>query len=102
MVFAVAFGLVVDGTIHMVARYREERQQSGGAGQGAIAMVEHTGRAVVLANTTLLLGFCVLFLSSFTPIREFAELSLVAIVASLAAEVFLLPALLSLFAAQRT
>jgi len=98
MVFAVAFGLVVDGTIHMVVRYREERERTGSVNQGAIAMVEHTGRAVVLANITLLLGFCVLFLSSFTPIREFAELSLVAIVASLIAEVFLLPALLVLFA----
>jgi len=96
IVFAISLGLAVDGTIHILARYREEL----GRGQGRDAAIGRalvgSGRAVVLGSATLLVGFASLGFSGFVPIRRFAELSAVAIGAALLAELLLLPALLSM------
>jgi len=97
MVFAVSFGLVVDGTIHMIVRFREELVAGHDAATSAVRMVRFTGRAVWWGSFTILAGFSTLFVSGFQPIRHFAELSCVAIVTSVAAELFLLPPLLALF-----
>ncbi|MEM1418453.1 MAG: MMPL family transporter, partial [Myxococcota bacterium] len=108
MVFAVSLGLVVDGTIHVVVRYREELARLGPAPsdaqlEEAIAeTMRHSGRAVVLGALTLLLGFGALLVSSFEPVRLFAELSGVAIGAALLAELLLMPALLRDFGMPRT
>lgn len=97
IVFTVSIGLVVDGTIHILARYREEAR-AGHARRPAIdAAMRGSGRAVVIGAFTLLLGFTALLFGSFVPIRLFAELSIVAIASSLVAELTLLPALLVLF-----
>jgi predicted RND superfamily exporter protein len=98
IVFTVSIGLVVDGTIHVLARQREEAR----AGRPIAEALRHgmvgSGRAVIIGAFTLLLGFAALLFASFVPIRWFAELSLVAILVALPADLLLLPALLALFA----
>ena len=95
IVLPVTFGLAVDGTIHLIFRFREERQER--ATEAAIDRTfRESGRAMALASFTLLFGFLALIFSSFRPVRLFAELSTVAITAALVAEVTLLPALFSL------
>ena len=107
MVFAVSLGLVVDGTIHVVVRYREELSRLGASPtdaqlEAAIAeTMRRSGRAVVLGALTLLLGFGALLVSAFEPVRLFAELSGVAIGTALVAELLLMPALLRDFGAER-
>ncbi|MEO0324383.1 MAG: MMPL family transporter [Myxococcota bacterium] len=107
MVFAVSLGLVVDGTIHVVVRYREELARFGPSRtdaqlEAAIAeTMRRSGRAVVLGALTLLLGFGALLVSAFEPVRLFAELSGVAIGTALLAELLLMPALLRDFGAER-
>ncbi|MEM9073436.1 MAG: MMPL family transporter [Myxococcota bacterium] len=94
MVFAITLGLVVDGTIHLMMRYREERQHK--ARQESVrATMRHSGRAVLLGGATLLAGFAPILASRFEPLALFAELSVVAIVAAILAELFLTPALLA-------
>jgi hypothetical protein len=88
IVFGVSIGLAVDGTIHVISRYREElsieRAMAG------------SGRAIILSSGALILGFLALQVSGFVPIRRFGELSIVAILAAVVADLTLLPALLSL------
>ena len=86
MVFVVSLGLVVDGTIHVLFSYRYHHDVT--------QAMRHAGPGLLLAALTLLAGFVALFVSRFPPIRLFAELSSVAIVSGLAAELWLLPALL--------
>lgn len=94
IVFAIAIGLAVDGTIHVLSRYREER---GRAADPIDAAMRGSGRAITIAAAALAVGFVALLFASFGPIRRFAELSLVALASSWASELILLPALLALF-----
>ena len=87
MVFAVTLGLVVDGTLHLLARFREENADLS-------ATYERTGPAVMIGAVLLLAGFSALFLSELQPLLRFAELASVAIISGLACELLLLPALL--------
>lgn len=89
MVFAVTLGLVVDGTLHVLARYREESKQLEATFRGA-------GPAVVLGGAVLFVGFAALFFSSLQPLRQFAELASVALICGVVAELTLLPAMLQL------
>jgi len=97
IVFAVSLGLAVDGTIHLVSRYREERQAAPGATTTWVveAAMRGSGVAVVVGAATLIAGFSALTGSAFVPIRLFGELSVVAIAASLGAELLLMPPLLA-------
>jgi hypothetical protein len=97
IVFSVSIGLVVDGTIHILARYREEIGHGRARRAALRASMAGSGRAVVIGALTLLLGFIALLFASFVPIRLFAELSIVAIATALVAELLVLPALLALF-----
>ena len=53
-----------------------------------------TGRAVIVANLTLMAGFGVLLLSRFKPVQQFGELISVTVANCLIATVFMQPALL--------
>jgi predicted RND superfamily exporter protein len=90
-----AFGLVlvigvaVDYGIHVVHRRAAEGRKSSVA-----EVVGTTGAAVLLAGLTTLIGFGTLVNSSYAPLRSLGLVSAVAIVASLAASLLVLPALL--------
>lgn len=97
IVFSVSIGLVVDGTIHILARYREETRRGSARRKALMASMHASGRAVVIGSLTLAIGFVALLFASFVPIRLFAELSIVAIGAALFGDLLVLPALLALF-----
>lgn len=97
IVFTVSIGLVVDGTIHVLARHREEQRRGRSRARALVAALRGSGRAVVIGAATMLFGFAALLFASFVPIRWFAELSIVAIATALVADLVVLPALLALF-----
>ncbi len=99
IVFGVCIGLAVDGTIHVLSRYREKL--GAGVTEAIRGAMRESGRAIVLSSTALLLGFAALQVSDFIPIRRFGELSMVAILSALVAELTLLPAMLTLFRGPR-
>ncbi|MEM6954378.1 MAG: MMPL family transporter [Myxococcota bacterium] len=86
MVFAVTLGLVVDGTLHLLAAQR--------AHQDLEAAFRHSGGAVILGGASLLVGFASLAFSDLLPLQHFAELAGVAITLATLAEFLLLPACL--------
>ena len=98
VVFSIAVGVGVDGTIHALARFREEYALSGGATSAIVRTARGTGRAVVISALTLMLGFAVLLLSSFVPIQHFGELIAAAMTASLFSTLIVQPVLVKLFA----
>jgi predicted RND superfamily exporter protein len=98
IVFTVTVGLAVDGTTHVVARYREELEKGGTREEVLLRTVAGSGRPVLLSSLTLVVGYLVLLSSTFEPVRLFGELSAVAIAASTVSQTFLLPALLAVAA----
>ena len=94
IIFSVSLGLAVDGTIHVLARYREERGAGHGVDDALLRAAAGTGRAIVVSSITLMLGFLVLLLSAFVPVRHFGELVAVTVASCLVATLVVQPALL--------
>lgn len=92
MIFAVVLGLAVDDTFHTFGRYRLE---TGDKSRGAVATLEDVAPAHVLSSSLLILGFGICAVTEFLPVARFALLTAWGIAAALAADVLLVPALLS-------
>ncbi len=97
VVFTVALGIAVDDTIHMVARWQEERRAGRRNGEAIEEAVLHTGRAVTVTTIVLIGGFGVNVLSSFPTMRIMGMLGATVVAVAWVADLFLLPALLSRF-----
>jgi len=92
--FAIAFGLAVDNTIHILSRFQHEFRQGHGTDVAVTRSLAAVGGAVWTTSLLLLLGFAVLMLSSFKASHEFGVLACVTILSALAGDLLLLPALL--------
>ncbi len=95
IIFTISLGLAVDGTIHVLARFREEIAAGAGRDEALRQAARATGKAVVASYLSLIIGFGVFLLSSFVPVREFGELVAVTITGCLVSTLVVLPALLS-------
>lgn len=95
MIASVSLGLTVDSSIHYISGFRRARA----SGDDVATALERThtgvGRAVVLANLALVVGFSVLTLSHFIPLVYFGILVSVAMLGGLAGNLVLLPVLLA-------
>ena len=94
IIFSISLGLAVNGTIHVLARFREEMHHGIGREAALVRAARGTGRAIVISCVTLMAGFSVLLLSSFVPVRNFGELIAVTIGGCLVATLVVLPPLL--------
>jgi predicted RND superfamily exporter protein len=92
MVASVVLGLVVDDTIHTLARYRERRLEVGGF-EAVADKLEHTAPAYLLTGTILAAGFGVCGFSDFAPVARFGALSAAAVVIAVITDLVLVPAL---------
>ncbi|TVQ95283.1 MAG: hypothetical protein EA398_17970 [Deltaproteobacteria bacterium] len=101
IIFSISIGLAVDGTIHMLVRFQEERRRGHGVEDALVRASRGTGRAIVLTCVSLVLGFGVMLLSAFVPVRRFGELIAVTVVGVLIGTLVVLPALITLFAPRR-
>lgn len=97
IVFSVAIGVSVDLTIHGFARLVEEERRGLRRRAAVVRAARSTGRAIVVSCATLVLGFSVLLLSGFVPVRQFGELIAVALTLSLLATLVFQPAMLMVF-----
>ncbi len=95
IIFSISLGLAVNGTIHVLARFREEMRKGIGREAALVRAAKGTGRAIVISCVTLMAGFGVLLFSSFVPVRSFGELIAVTIGGCLVATLIVLPPLLS-------
>ena len=91
---SVMIGVGIDYTIHFLWRYREERQQNRPAREAVITTITTTGRGIIFNALSVIVGFLVLIISSFTPIRFFGVLVVVSILTCLIGAVMILPAIL--------
>lgn len=92
MVASVALGLVVDNSLHTLARHREEARALGGRA-AIVHRLEQSAPAYLLTGLILCLGFGVCALSEFAPTARFGLLSAAAVALAVVADLLLLPAL---------
>ena len=94
MIAAVALGIVVDDTVHMMTAF----DRSVGAGQSAAeavrAAIVEVGRPVFVTSVLLAAGFALLLFGSFLPSRQIGGLVAIIVVAALATDLLVLPAVL--------
>jgi hypothetical protein len=95
IIAAIVLGIAVDDTIHLMARLSSQVRLTGDREQALLQTFPTVGKPVLYTSVVLFLGFLTLCVSSFVPIREFGLLAAVSMVVALAADVILLPAILS-------
>ncbi|RMF88210.1 MAG: hypothetical protein D6739_00450, partial [Nitrospirae bacterium] len=96
MIGSVALGLAVDDTIHMALGYRHARSRGMGVAAALETVVATSGRSLTLTTWVLVTGFALLGLSTFAPTRRFGLLTCLCLLVALAADLWLLPALIRL------
>jgi predicted RND superfamily exporter protein len=97
LIAPVAIGISVDDTIHHVTRYRHEFLRSGDYREALFASMTDVGRALFITSAALVLGFLVFLFSVMDSQTTFGVLLASTIVVALAADFFLMPALVMTF-----
>ncbi len=91
---SIVVGIGVDNAIHYLHRYRLERRAGAPKADAVRAAQDNVGRALFITTLTTAIGFSVLMISTFTPTQYFGGLAGAALLASLAINLTLLPALI--------
>ncbi len=94
---AIAVGIGVDNAIHYIVRYREEYAKDQDYEASVFRSHGTIGKGIYFTNLTVIAGFSILILSSFTPTIYFGLLTALAMFAALLANLILLPRLLVVF-----
>lgn len=97
MIAAVSIGLSIDGTIHYLTSWRNDRAHGIRPSESIKRVQFRTGRAVVYATVSLVIGFGSLCLSEFIPTVFFGGLVGLSMLAGMVGNLLILPGLLTLF-----
>ncbi len=96
-VASISLGIIVDDTVHLLAKYVRARRERGGTAAEAVRYAFRSVGVAVMVNTIILAaGFAVLTASSFKVNADMGLLTSLAIVLALVLDFLLLPALLLL------
>jgi len=93
MIAAVAIGIAVDDTIHLVLRYRHEFELCGDYAEALRRALGDIGRALLITSVALVCGFLVLTASTLDSQATYGILLATTIVSALIADLLLMPAL---------
>ena len=93
LIACVAIGIAVDDTVHLMVRYRHEFNACGDYKKALKPSMREVGRALFITTMVLVCGFMVLRLSVLDSLGDFGPLISSTILVALAADFFLLPAL---------
>ncbi|MBI1221385.1 MAG: MMPL family transporter [Bacteroidetes bacterium] len=95
LIFSVAFGIVVDLTIHYLAKYRLELKRfNRNISKAVNASIEHSGFSMIYSTVILFFGFIIFAFSSFEGTIYLGILTSMCLAFGLLSNLFLLPSLL--------
>ncbi|MFC2113282.1 RND family transporter [Bacteroidota bacterium] len=94
---SIMIGVGVDYTIHFLWRYRSERGGGLEPVKAVMKTLTTTGRGITFNAFSVILGFCALPFSVFSPIRYFGFLVMVSIFTCLIGALVIIPALVLIF-----
>ena len=94
-VVIITIGIVVDDTVHFLAKYKKAMQEHNNNAEQAIrATFQQVGPALMITTSVLASGFLVLSLSKIIANSALGSLTAIILVAALLLDILLLPALL--------
>lgn len=93
IIFSIAFGITVDDTIHLLARYRLEQARGLDNRTALMNAYMYSGKAVAMTSVILFSGFSILMMSSFTGIFNTGMLISITLVVAVVSDLFMLPLL---------
>lgn len=93
---SVMIGVGIDYTIHFLWRYKEEFASTGKNDQAINNTLKTAGRGIIFNALSVIVGFSVLIISEFTPLRFFGILVVISIFSCLMSALLLIPALITL------
>lgn len=94
MVAAIALGICVDDTMHVMSRFHEELKRHDSRMDALVAMIRAEAVPIFATSIALAAGFAVFATSSFQPVVNFGLLSAMVILVALLASFVLTPLLL--------
>lgn len=97
MLSSIMVGVGIDYTIHFLWRYRFEYQKVNDPIEAVKTTLTTTGRGIVFNALSVVIGFVVLMISAFSPVRFFGLLVVVSITACMVCALVLLPAVVAVF-----
>ena len=95
MIAAIAIGIAIDDTIHLLNSFNTEMRRTGSQEQAILCALGSVGQSAFFIATALSAGFFIVCLSSFKPVQHFGLLSGITMVIALVTELFLTPALVT-------
>ena len=93
----IGLGVGIDYALFIVTRFRENYGRSGDVRESVLEAMDTSGRAILLAGTTVVIALLGMFATSVTFLYGLAIASVLAVLLTLLASLTLLPALLSRF-----
>jgi len=94
MVASIAIGLAVDDTIHFMHNFRRYYERCGDPKKAVHQTLQTTGRAMLVTTVVLSTGFFIFVFASMKNLFNFGLLTAFTILAALAADYFVAPALM--------
>lgn len=95
LVFSIAFGISIDDTIHLLAKYRQELDLKGwNMREAVLAAVRETGVSMMYTSIVLFFGFLMFATSDFEGTRALGVLVSATLLVAMLANLVLLPSLL--------
>ena len=99
--FCVALGLMIDDTIHLASRWREERRDGRDRDESVQRTLATAGRPVVITTLMLFVGFVTILGSGFRGTHTFGLLVDLSLLAAVVSALVLLPSLLRVLGARQ-
>ncbi|MFC2130139.1 RND family transporter [Bacteroidota bacterium] len=97
MLSSIMIGVGIDYTIHFLWRYKEELANGLGHRAAVKKTLTTTGRGIVFNALSVVIGFLVMLISTFMPVRFFGSLVVVSILACLIGALIIIPSLVLVF-----
>jgi predicted RND superfamily exporter protein len=94
MIAAVALGIVVDDTVHLMTAFERRLRRTGVVGEAVRSSLLDVGQPVLITSILLATGFATLVLGSFLPTREVGGIVALTVVAALVTDIVFMPAVL--------
>ncbi len=97
MLSSIMIGVGVDYTIHFLWRYKDERERGSSPEDAVKTTLTTSGRGIVFNALSIIVGFAVLMISAFLPVRFFGVLVVICVGACLIGALVFVPSLVLIF-----
>lgn len=94
VVFAIAFGIAVDDTIHFLSKFKLELKKGKSMEEALHTTTLETGKAIIITTIILFFGFLVMFQSIHPPSRSIGLLIAITLLAAVIADLYIIPILI--------